>query len=139
MRGHADRSASIPVSEKIRLLDALSATGLRHIVVGSFVSPKWVPRMVDLDALIEVARLAEEVVGHELYGHVAKAGPRSRASRRYPMDMPLVETVEQAQHFRPGPSSYAGRPAPWKSPITSPARDALEAVLNRQGNQEGQA
>ena len=38
-------SADIPVADKIRLLDALSATGLKNIVVGSFVSPKWVPQM----------------------------------------------------------------------------------------------
>ena len=38
-------SAAIPVAEKIRLLDALSATGLKNIVVGSFVSPRWVPQI----------------------------------------------------------------------------------------------
>ena len=45
-------SADIPVEAKIRLLDALSATGLKHIVVGSFVSPKWVPQMARVEEVI---------------------------------------------------------------------------------------
>ena len=82
---------------------------------------------VDLDALIEAAWLAEEVVGHELYGRVSKAGPRPTArARLYDMDMPLVETFEQAQHFRLGAVAYDGCPRPWKQPITSPDRDAVE-------------
>jgi len=32
-------SPDIPVADKIRLLDALSETGLKEIAVGSFVSP----------------------------------------------------------------------------------------------------
>ena len=82
---------------------------------------------IDLDLLIEAAHVAEEVVGHELYGKVSKAGPRPRGDRLYAMDMPFVETVEQAQHFRRGPSVYADAPSPYREPITSPARDAVEA------------
>jgi hydroxymethylglutaryl-CoA lyase len=80
---------------------------------------------VDLAALIEAAHLAERVVGHELYGHVSKAGPRPGRDGLYPMDMPLVETIAEAQHFRLGPRTYAGAPAPWKEPIRSAARDRL--------------
>jgi hydroxymethylglutaryl-CoA lyase len=61
---------------------------------------------VDLDKLIESVVLAEEILGHRLY----------------PMDMPFVETLDQAQHFRLGPDSYAGALSPWKEPITSPFR-----------------
>lgn len=86
---------------------------------------------VDLAALIEAAHLAERVVGHELYGHVSKAGPRPGPRSLYPMDMPLVETIEQAQHFRLGPQVYAGAPAPWKAPIRSAARDRLDARAGR--------
>jgi hydroxymethylglutaryl-CoA lyase len=46
------------------------------------------------------------------------------------MNMPLVETIEQAQHFRLGPRTYAGAPAPWKAPIRSTARDALEEKIS---------
>ncbi|PEG42830.1 citramalate synthase [Mycolicibacterium agri] len=80
---------------------------------------------VDLDRLIDVVVLAEEIVGHPLYGHVSKAGPRPGPDRLYPMDMPFVETLEQAQHFRVGPSAYQGALSPWKEPIVSPARDAI--------------
>lgn len=82
---------------------------------------------IDLAALIEVAHLAETVVGHELYGHVSKGGPRPRGEDLYPMDMPLVETVAQAQHFRLGGQTYDGGLAPWRRAVTSPARDAAEA------------
>lgn len=37
----------ISVSEKVRLVDDLTAAGLGYIEVGSFVSPKWVPQMAD--------------------------------------------------------------------------------------------
>lgn len=87
---------------------------------------------IDLDLLIEAAHLAEEVVGHELYGRVSKTGRCPRPHELYPMDMPLVETIEQAQHFRLGPGVYAGCPRPWKQPITSPARDAVEAATARE-------
>src|SRR3990172_1446417 len=43
---------NIPVADKIRLLDALSETGLKEIAVGSFVSPKWTPQMACIDELV---------------------------------------------------------------------------------------
>jgi hydroxymethylglutaryl-CoA lyase len=81
-----------------------------------------IPTGVDLDVLIDAVILAEEIVGHPLYGHVSKAGPRPRGDRRYAMDMPFVETLDEAQHFRLGPSVYQGAISPWKAPITSPDR-----------------
>ena len=44
--------ADISVDDKVRLLDALSETGLKHIVVGSFVSPKWTPQMARVDEIV---------------------------------------------------------------------------------------
>lgn len=83
---------------------------------------------VDLDRLIEAAAVAEEVVGHPLWGHVAKAGPRPRPGRLFPVDLPFIETESQAQHFRLGPSAYGDARSPWKTAITSPARDAIDAM-----------
>ena len=81
---------------------------------------------VDLAKLIDAALLAEEVVGHPLWGHVSKAGPRPRETKDlFPMDLPFIETEEQAQHFRLGPRAYVGARSPWSGPISSPARDAL--------------
>lgn len=68
----------------------------------------------DLDKLIEAAWIAEEVVGHPLWGHVSKSGPRPRGDGVYPVDMPFVETLEEASHFRKGPEVYEGQIAPWQ-------------------------
>lgn len=37
----------IPTTQKIKLVDMLSAAGFRRIEVTSFVSPKWIPQMSD--------------------------------------------------------------------------------------------
>lgn len=87
-----------------------------------FLTELGIPTGVDLDKLIEAAVLAEQVTGHPLYGHVSKAGPRPRGDRLYPMDLPFIETLEQAQHFRLGREAYQGAMSPWKEPIVSPAR-----------------
>jgi hydroxymethylglutaryl-CoA lyase len=68
----------------------------------------------DLDKLIAATAIAEEVVGHPLWGHVSKAGARPRGARLYPSDMPFVETLEEAAHFRKGPGVYAGQLSPWR-------------------------
>ena len=44
--------AEISVDDKVMLLDALSGTGLKNIVVGSFVSPKWTPQMARIDEIV---------------------------------------------------------------------------------------
>ncbi len=105
--GHGRMTRMIPTEDLVDLLEELG-----------------IPTGVDLDTLIEVSHLAEEVVGHPLWGHVSKAGPRPRGDRLFAMDMPFIETEEQAQHFRLGPEVYRGAPAPWKKPISSPARPA---------------
>jgi len=74
---------------------------------------------VDLYKLIEVVWLAEEVVGHPLYGFVSRCGPRPRYDKLYAMDMPRIETLDEARHFIKGPGAYEGAPSPWKAPITS--------------------
>jgi len=45
-------SPDIPLEAKVRLLNALSETGLKEIAVGSFVSPKWTPQMACMDDLV---------------------------------------------------------------------------------------
>ena len=41
----------IPTADKVALIDALSATGLRHIQICSFVNPKLVPGWADAEAM----------------------------------------------------------------------------------------
>jgi hydroxymethylglutaryl-CoA lyase len=43
----------IPVEAKIRLLDALSQTGLKSINIGSFVSPRYTPQMREIDTIAQ--------------------------------------------------------------------------------------
>jgi hydroxymethylglutaryl-CoA lyase len=64
--------------------------------------------------VIEAAVIAEQVVGHPLWGHVSKAGPRPRDEQLYPADMPFIETLEEAAHFRKGPEVYANQLSPWR-------------------------
>lgn len=68
----------------------------------------------DLDKVIAAARIAEEVVGHGLWGHVSKAGPLPRGAALYPADMPFVETLAEAAHFCDGPEVYEGQISPWR-------------------------
>ncbi len=109
--GHGRMTRMIPTEDLVNLLHELGIdTG------------------VDLAKLIDAALLAEQVVGHSLWGHVSKAGPRPhRVGELFPMDLPFIETEEQAQHFRRGPSAYVGARSPWSAPISSPARDRVEA------------
>ncbi|MDE3223559.1 MAG: citramalate synthase, partial [Acidobacteriota bacterium] len=103
--GHGRMTRMIPTEDLVDLLNELGiSTG------------------VDVDRLIEAAAVAEEVVGHALWGHVSKAGPRPRGDRLFPMDLPFIETEEQAQHFRLGPRAYEGARTPWTKPIESPQR-----------------
>lgn len=110
--GHGRMTRMIPTEDLVDLLNELGIdTG------------------IDLDRLIDAAILAEKVVGHSLWGHVSKAGPRPRGQRLFAMNMPFIETEAQAQHFRLGPSAYEGARSPWLAPIESPARTRAEESL----------
>lgn len=94
-----------------------------------FLSELGVDTGIDIDRLIDAAALAEEVVGHSLWGHVSKAGPRPRGERAFPLDLPFIETEREAQHFRLGPDVYQGARSPWATPISSVvSRDATSEV-----------
>ena len=83
---------------------------------------------VDMDKLIDCVWMLEGVVGRELYGHVSKAGPRpKKVEDLYNIDMPFVETLESAKHFKKGPEAYEGGIYPYQQPITSPYRDRVDA------------
>lgn len=45
--------ADISVADKVALLDALSDTGLKRIVVGSFVSPRYTPQMKRIEEIVQ--------------------------------------------------------------------------------------
>jgi hydroxymethylglutaryl-CoA lyase len=54
--------ANISVEDKVELLDALSETGLKHIVVCAFVSPKWTPQMARVDEIVTKFHPKEGVI-----------------------------------------------------------------------------
>lgn len=58
--GLQNEAVTVPTTRKIRLIEALVASGLSRIEITSFVSPKWVPQLADGD---EVARGAPRVDG----------------------------------------------------------------------------
>jgi hydroxymethylglutaryl-CoA lyase len=47
--GLQNEKSTVSVETKVALIDKLSASGLRSIEAGAFVSPKWVPQMADTD------------------------------------------------------------------------------------------
>jgi hydroxymethylglutaryl-CoA lyase len=49
--GLQNESAPLSAADKIGLVDALAAAGLRYIETGSFVNPRWVPQMADSEAV----------------------------------------------------------------------------------------
>ncbi len=51
--GLQNEARQVPTADKIAFIDALSASGLRHIEITSFVSPRWIPQLADS---AEVAR-----------------------------------------------------------------------------------
>ncbi|MCG6221151.1 hydroxymethylglutaryl-CoA lyase, partial [Vibrio diabolicus] len=46
-RDGLQNETAVTLVDKIRLINLLSNSGLKHIEAGSFVSPKWVPQMAD--------------------------------------------------------------------------------------------
>ena len=44
-RDGLQNEATVPIADRVRLIDALSGTGLRRIEAVSFVSPKAIPHM----------------------------------------------------------------------------------------------
>jgi len=75
----------VPTAEKLALLDALRAAGLRHFEATSFVSPKAVPQMADAAALYaalpqdETTEYAALVPNRQGYERARAAGARSVA------------------------------------------------------------
>lgn len=85
---------------------------------------------VDLDRLIECVWMLEKMIGRTAWGHVSRTGPRpSRPEQFYDPNIPFVETVEQARHFKLGPKLYEGGIVPWNHAIESPYLERARAGL----------
>jgi len=58
--GLQNEKATVPLGDKLRLIEALTAAGLRRIEATSFVSPKWIPQLADAD---DVVRALPRIAG----------------------------------------------------------------------------
>ncbi|GLO61127.1 hydroxymethylglutaryl-CoA lyase [Vibrio sp. MACH09] len=61
-RDGLQNEVSVPLQAKVRLIDQLSQSGLKHIESGSFVSPKWVPQMADSEQVFAAISKSDDVV-----------------------------------------------------------------------------
>ena len=59
--GLQNEKATVPLGDKLRLIDALVAAGLTRIEVTSFVSPKWIPQLADADDLAQALHSRDRV------------------------------------------------------------------------------
>jgi hydroxymethylglutaryl-CoA lyase len=75
--GLQNERAAVPTATKIALIDQLTASGLKVIEAGSFVSPKWVPQMADTADVL--------------------AGIRRPAGARYPVLVPNLQGYDAAR------------------------------------------
>jgi hydroxymethylglutaryl-CoA lyase len=74
--GLQNESGEVPTAARIELIDRLADAGLKTIESGSFVSPKWVPRMADTAEVL--------------------AGIDRRADVSYPVLVPNMRGLEDA-------------------------------------------
>jgi hydroxymethylglutaryl-CoA lyase len=59
--GLQNEAAPMSTGDKVALVEGLAKAGLRYIETGSFVSPRWIPRMADSDAVFEQVSRREGV------------------------------------------------------------------------------
>jgi isopropylmalate/homocitrate/citramalate synthase len=57
----------IPTADKVKLINALSETGLKHIQTCSFVNPRLVPGWSDAEAVVEAFDPVKDVIYTSLY------------------------------------------------------------------------
>lgn len=100
---------AVSLADKVRLINALSETGLKYIEAGSFVSPRWVPQMADSgDVMRQIERrsgityaaLTPNVKGFELAmaagsDEVAIFGAASEAFSQKNINCSISESLER--------------------------------------------
>ena len=74
--GLQNERITVPLGDKLRLIDALVSAGLKRIEITSFVSAKWIPQLADAD---EVATLAIAPKGVEFTALCPNAKGLARA------------------------------------------------------------
>lgn len=85
---------------------------------------------VDLDKIIECVWMLERTIGRPAFGAVSKAGPRPSNARLYPANLPAIESLAAARHFKAGRAAYESEGySPWRQPISGPFWQDPEAPI----------
>lgn len=96
-RDGLQNEAPIPTDAKVRLLEALSATGVRRIEAVSFVHPRAIPQMADAD---EVWRRATKAPGVRYSALVPNVRGAQRALNAGLRDIEVVVSASDAHNRR---------------------------------------
>ena len=118
----------------MRLLDALSATGLKEIAIGSFVSPKYTPQMAIMDEL--VARFTPVPGVRYVYTALNDRGRERAAAYTPPLSRKVLEyatRVDMCDVFaqRNTNRSIAQQVAAWPQTIENAlAKGATEGCMS---------
>ena len=100
---------AVSLADKVKLINALSDTGLKYIEAGSFVSPRWVPQMADSGEVmgqinrrsgVTYAALTPNLKGFELAmaagsDEVAIFGAASEAFSQKNINCSISESLER--------------------------------------------
>ncbi len=87
----------IPTADKVALIDLLATSGLKHIEIGSFVSPKWVPQMADTPDV--VACIAPASVQFALLAPNMRGWDGFAAARRDGFDYQIAVFISASEGF----------------------------------------
>jgi hydroxymethylglutaryl-CoA lyase len=87
----------IATSDKIALVDALSATGLKHIQVGSFVNVRLVPGWADAEAVFDGFRAAKGIAYTALWFN--EAGLKRALAFRHKLSLVGSITLSASEAF----------------------------------------
>jgi hydroxymethylglutaryl-CoA lyase len=119
--GFQSEKKMIPVADKVRLIEALAETGLRHIACVSYVNPKRVPTMADAE---EVAQAIRQKPGIEysalwLNQQGLERALRGPIARRWRRPGHRLGHLLEEEH-RQGRVRRAGRAAPVAQDLQGP-------------------
>jgi hydroxymethylglutaryl-CoA lyase len=93
--GLQNERATVPLADKLRLIDALVAAGLKRIEITSFVSPKWIPQLADGD---DVAKLAKAPPGVTFSALVPNAKGLERANTAGMREVAVFMSVSETHN-----------------------------------------
>ncbi len=95
--GLQNEALPIATAAKVALIDLLATSGLRHVEIGSFVSPKWVPQMADTPHVM--AAIARAPVQFALLAPNLKGWEGFRQSRRDGFDYQIAVFISASEGF----------------------------------------